>query len=258
MRALWAVYKREVSQFFRSNIAYAIAFGMLLFLGLLFANSVWSGVQANMSGFAPQPITADQIAMGNLGVLTFLMFIIAPLLTMRLIAEESREGTLEVLMTLPMGDWAFVVGKYFAAWTFYTILLLLTASFVILLGSVGVPDTGLTLVAYLGAWLYGGVTLAICMIWSAVTEDQIVAAFLSAATVIMLFLADSLAQLLSSREGLQGASEFVRTLSLTAHYQDTMLLGVLRGEDIAYFILLTIFALFVTTIIVGSRRWRAS
>jgi ABC-2 type transport system permease protein len=257
MRALWAVYKREVKQFFRSNIAYAIGFGMLLFLGLLFSNDVYSAVQANMSGFA-QTVTADNVALNTLGTLTFLMFIIAPLLTMRLIAEESREGTLEVLMTLPMGDWAFVVGKYLAAWTFYTILLLLTGIFVLLLGTVGVPDTGLTLVAYFGAWLYGGVTLAICMVWSAITEDQIVAAFLSAATVIMLFLADSLAQLLSSRAGLQGASEFVRTLSLPAHYQDTMLLGVVRAEDIAYFILLTIFALFVTTILVGSRRWRAT
>lgn len=258
MRAFLAVYKREMLQFFRSNIAYAIAFGMMVFLGLLFASNVYGGVQANLSGYSQQPITADQIALSTLGVLSFLMFIIAPLLTMRLLAEESREGTLEVLMTLPMSDWAFVLGKFFAAWTFYTVLLLLTLVFILLLSTIGVPDPGLTLVAYLGAWLYGGVTLAISMIWSAITEDQIVAAFLGAATVIVLFLAGDLAQLLSSRAGLAGASEFIRTLSLPAHYQDTMLVGVLRGEDISYFILVMIFALFMTTLIVGSRRWRAN
>jgi ABC-2 type transport system permease protein len=258
MRAFWAVYKRETTQFFRSNIAYAIAFGMLLFLGLLFASNVYGGVQANLSGFVSQPITADQIALSTLGVLTFLMFIIAPLLTMRLLAEENREGTLEVLMTLPMSDWSFVLGKYLAAWTFYTVLLLLTTVFVLLLSSIGAPDPGLTITAYVGAWLYGGAALALSMIWSAVTEDQIVAAFLGAATVIMMFLAGDLAQILATREGLAGASEFIRTLSLPAHYQDTMLVGVLRGEDIAYFVLLTIFALFLTTLIVGSRRWRAT
>jgi ABC-2 type transport system permease protein len=258
MRPLWAVYKREVSQFFRSNIAYAVAFGVMLFLGILFSSNVYGGVQSNLSGFSMQPVTADQIALSTLGVLTFLMFIIAPLLTMRLIAEENREGTLEVLMTLPMSDWAFVAGKYLAAWTFYTVLLLLTLAYVLILGTIGVPDAGLTAVAYLGAWLYGGVTLAVAMVWSAVTEDQIVAAFLGAATVLILFLASSLAQLLSTRAELGGLSEFIRTLSLTSHYQDTMLLGVLRAEDIAYFVLVIIFALFVTTLIVGSRRWRAS
>lgn len=256
MRSFWAVYKREVTQFFRSNIAYAIAFGILLFVGVLFASNVQAGVAQNVSGFAQQAVTADQIALSNLGVLTFLMFIIAPLLTMRLIAEESREGTLEVLMTLPMTDAALVAGKFCAAWTFYTVLLALTLLHVLLLGGIGVPDAGLTAVAYFGAWLYGGVTLAVAMIWSAISEDQIVAAFLGAATVLMLFLGTSLAQLLASSSAF--ASEFVRALSLTAHYQDSMLVGVLRAEDVAYFILLTILALFITTLIVGSRRWRAA
>jgi ABC-2 type transport system permease protein len=256
MRALWAVYKREVSLFFRSSVAYAIAFGILLLLGMLFASSVYSAVQFNMSGFSQQVTTADQISVNNLGLLTFLMFIIAPLLTMRLLAEESREGTLEVLMTMPMGDWAFVTGKFLAAWTFYTALLAITLVYILLLGTIGVPDFGLTVLGYFGAWLYGGLTLAVTMVWSAVTEDQIVAAFLGAATVLVLFVADSLAGLLASRAS--GVSEFIRTLGLSSHFQDTMLQGVLRGEDVAYFVLIIIFALFLTTLIVGSRRWRAA
>lgn len=255
MRGFLAVYRREVAQFFRSNIAYAIAFGILLFLGVLFSTNVQSGVQANVSGFAQPPVTADQILLSNLGVLTFLLFIIAPLLTMRLIAEESREGTLEVLMTLPISDAALVAGKFAAAWTFYTVLLALTLLHVLLLGGIGFPDAGLMFVAYLGAWLYGGLTLAFSMIWSAVSEDQIVAAFLGAATVLMLFLASGLAQLLASRSSF--ASEFARAISLTAHYQDSMLVGVLRAEDVAYFVLMTVLALFITTLLVGSRRWRA-
>lgn len=258
MRALWAVYKREVALFFRSTVAYAIAFGLLFFMGVLFSASVWQFVVNNTSGFAQQLITADVAIVNVLGTLTFLLFIIAPLLTMRLISEEAREGTLEVLMTLPMGDWAFVVGKFLAVWTFYTAILLLTLVYVVILATIGVPDAGITFAGYLGAWLYGGVALAFSMIWSAVTEDQIVSAFLGSATVLVLYLADGVAILAGAQSFTAGIADFARELSLSAHYQNTLLQGIIRAEDIAYFVLMTIFALTLTTLIVGSRRWRAS
>lgn len=258
MRALWAVYKREVGVFFRSPIAYAIAFGLLLFLGVLFSASVNSAVLANQSGFSGQAITANFLVQNNLAVLTFLLFIVAPLLTMRLLSEETREGTLEVLMTLPMGDWVFVVGKYLAVWTFYTVLLGLTFVHTYLLTSIGVLDGGVLFGAYLGAWLYGGATLAVSLIWSALSEDQIVAAFLGSATVLVLFLADGVAQLADTQEFTRQASDFLRELSLQSHYQNTLLEGIIRAQDLAYFVVLIVASLFITTLIVSSRRWRAS
>lgn len=255
MSGLIAVYKREVSLFFRSTIAYAIAFGLLLFLGVLFSSNVVSVVQQNQSGFF-QPISATVLVTGQLGTLVFLMFIIAPLLTMRLLSEEAREGTLEVLMTLPLGDWAFVVAKFLAAWTFYTVVLLLTLIYVLLLNGLGVVDGGLTFAAYLGAWLYGGAVIAVALIWSAVTEDQIVAAFLGAATILVLFLADGLALLAGQQAG-GSLGDVLRELSLTAHYQQTMLQGVLRAQDVFYYVAVIVAALFITTLIVTTRRWRA-
>jgi ABC-2 type transport system permease protein len=124
------------------------------------------------------------------GILTFLTFLVAPLLTMRLLAEETREGTLEVLMTLPMNEGQFIIGKFLAVWTYYTVVLLLTLIYHLILLSIGTPDLGTAFGSYFGAWLYGGAVLAVTMIWSAITEDQIVAAFLGAATVLMLYLAD--------------------------------------------------------------------
>ncbi len=258
MSALWAVYKREVALFFRSTIAYAIAFGVLLFMGVLFSATVTQFVANNTSGFAQQLATADMAIVGMLGTLAFLMFIIAPLLTMRLLAEETREGTLEVLMTLPMHDWAFVLGKFFAVWTFYTFILACTLAYVVMLAGMGVPDAGILFAGYLGAWLYGGVTLALSMVWSALTEDQIVAAFLGAATILVFYLSDALALIANGRGFTAGATDFLRELSLVAHYQETMMQGILRGEDVAYFVLLTVAALFVTSVLVGTRRWRAS
>ncbi|MGB1288304.1 MAG: ABC transporter permease [Aggregatilineales bacterium] len=258
MRRVFAVYKRELNLFFRSNIAYAVAFGLLLFLGVLYSSSVSTFSAVNQGGFSQQVFTADDILLTNISTLTFLLFIIAPLLTMRLLSEETREGTLEVLMTLPMSDWHFVVGKFLAVWTLYTVILLLTLLHAFLLTLVGTLDMGLLFTAYLGAWLYGGATLAVALIWSALTEDQIVAAFLGAASILVLLLAERVAELVASQPAISGAADFVRELSFPAHYDQTMLGGIIRAEDVLYFVLLMIAALFITTLLVSSRRWRAS
>lgn len=253
MRQVFAVYKRELGVYFRSPIAYAIAFALMLFFGLLFS----SALSQASSGQAQ--LTADDI--NNIPViLVFLLFLVAPLLTMRLISEETREGTLEVLMTLPMNEGSFIAGKYLAVWTYYTIILLLTALYHVILTAIGNPDLGHVFGMYFGAWLYGGATLAVTLVWSAVTEDQIVAAFLGAATVLVLFLAELAAGWVASISGqsdTSGLTNFVRDLGLQAHYQSTMLQGAVRAEDVLYFIFIIIAALFITTRIVEVRRWRS-
>lgn len=240
----WAVFKREFALYFRSPIAYAIAFALLLFLGLLI-----NGYISQANGAFPADSTYAPM------MLTFLSFLIAPLLTMRLIAEESREGTLEVLMTLPMHESQFIIGKFLAAWAYYTVLLLLTLVYHVVFTMVGTPDLGAAFGAYLGAWLYGGTVLAIALIWSAVTEDQIVAAFLSSATILVLYLAEIAAIYMAAQS--PALADFVRELGLQAHYDFTLARGIVRAEDILYFVFMIIGALFITTRIVETRRWRA-
>ncbi|MBK8024404.1 MAG: ABC transporter permease subunit [Chloroflexi bacterium] len=244
----WTVFKREFSAYFRSPVAYGIAFAVLLFLGVLFNGYI---TFANQSQQTP----ADSTIVPSW--LVFLMFLIAPLLTMRLIAEESREGTLEVLMTLPMHEGQFIIGKFLAAWGYYTVLLLLTAVFHLILTTLGVPDLGAAFGAYFGAWLYGGAAIAIAMIFSAITEDQIVAAFLGFATILVLYLSDVAAQWIAGQGAIGGTAEFIRELGLQAHYDATLARGIVRLEDILYFVFLMIGALFITTRIVEIRRWRA-
>ncbi|MBE2267238.1 MAG: ABC transporter permease [Anaerolinea sp.] len=242
----WAVFKRELMLYFRSPIAYAIAFAVLFFLAILF-----NGYLSQANGQAPAP--SGYIP----SVLTFLTFLIAPLLTMRLLAEEQREGTLEVLMTLPMNEGHFILGKFLAAWAYWTVLVLLTTVFHFVLLMIGVPDLGEAFGAYFGAWLYGGAVIAVSMIWSAVTEDQIVAAFLGAATVLVLYLAEIAAIALAGNADLSWLSNFVRELGLQAHYDATMSRGIFRAEDVLYFVFMIIGALFITTRIVEIRRWRS-
>jgi ABC-2 type transport system permease protein len=263
MRGLFAVYKREVALYFRSFIAYAIAFAVLGIIGLLFtANIVFLFEQSTMQQMQygqSAPIQLTPLVSQNMGIITFLMFLIAPLLTMRLLAEESREGTLEVLMTLPMPDWAFVLGKFLAAWTLFTALLALTLVHTGMLAAIGSFNGGQVFFIYLGTWLYGGATLAIAFIWSSITEDQLVAAFLGAASILTLYLANALATIITNQQNPFGdvVGEFVRQLGLNVHY-DNMLDGIIRAQDVLYFVLLIIVALFITTLIVGTRRWRAS
>lgn len=242
----FAVFKRELGVYFRSPIAYGVAFAILFFLALLF-----NGYVSQANGQFPADSTYVP------GLLTFLTFLIAPLLTMRLVAEEAREGTLEVLMTLPMNESQFILGKFLAAWAYYTVLLVLTLVFHFILLTIGTPDLGAAFGAYVGAWLYGGAVLAVTMVWSAITEDQIVAAFLGAATVLVLYLAEIAAIWIGGQSGTSGLADFVRELGLQAHYSATMAQGIIRAEDILYFVFLIVGALFITTRIVETRRWRA-
>lgn len=256
MRALFAVYKREVALYFKSFIAYGITFALMIFLGLYFQGTLASVLAQTQQG-APAPPAAN-LATSMLGIFVFLMFVISPVLTMRLLSEESREGTLELLMTLPMPEWVFVVGKFLAAWTFYTFLLALTLIHVMMLAQLGPINPGVFFVAYLGAWLYGGTTMAVSMIWSALTEDQLVAAFLGVTSVLVLYLAADLGNVFEGGVLAANVSEFIRELGLTTHYHQTMLDGLLRAEDIAYYVLMISVSLFITTLIVGTRRWRNS
>ena len=95
------------------------------------------------------------------------------------------------------------------------------------------------------------------MIWSAVTEDQIIAAFLGAATILVLYLTELAATWIAGQQTLAGAADFVRELGLQAHFSATMSQGIIRAEDIAYFVFVIIGALFITTRLVETRRWRA-
>lgn len=260
MRSIWAVYKRELRLYFQSITAYAMMFGFLFAYGVIVSSNVAniSRYNVEIAGSTQIPLTTGDLLSGSLSSLMFLLFLVAPLLTMRLLAEESREGTLEVLMTLPVSESRFILGKFLSVWTFYTIMLLLTGVHTLLISNISPIDGGLIVSAYVGAWLFGGAVLAVSMIWSAMTDDQIMAAFLSAMTIILLLLADSVAIWASGQDITAGSVEFIRELGLQAHYHDTLLEGVFRVHDVLYFGLIMIAGVFITTRLVETRRWRAS
>ncbi|MCZ7544735.1 MAG: ABC transporter permease [Anaerolineae bacterium] len=238
----WAIFKRELYQYFVSPIAYFVAFVMLLIAGLLFGTylRIWVNNQ----------LPADSTAV--ISYVAFLTVFMAPLLTMRLLAEENREGTIELLLTLPIRDVDIVLGKFLGAWAFYTVVIAVTLVYEFILTSVGQPDQGAAIAGYLGIWLYGGAALAIGLMFSAITENQIVAGFLSLAMLVILFLIDAFSMSVQSA----GAQTMLRELSLSSHYYRSFSQGIIRVQDLLFYIFIIAGALFITTQLVGSRRWR--
>ncbi len=239
---VWAIFKRELVQYFVSPIAYFVAFVILLILGLIFSSDVRYSVNNQL------PAEPTNI----INVLAFLLVLIAPLLTMRLLAEENREGTIELLLTMPIRDVDIVLGKFLGAWAFFTIVLAITMVYQFILAGIGRPDQGAAIAAYLGMWLYGGAALAIGLLFSALAENQIVAGILSLAALAVLYWSSFFAQSIANPT-LQSA---LREFSLSAHYYRSFAQGVIRLEDLLFHIFVIAGTLFVTTQLVGSRRWR--
>jgi ABC-2 type transport system permease protein len=235
------VFRREVGQYLTSPFAYLIAAAVLLFTGILFNRDLTVAMTVRAADPALVP-----------SVLSFAMIFFAPLLTMRLFAEERREGTLELLLTAPVSDGSIVFGKFLGAWFYYSVLLALTFLYQFVLFSITQPDLGHAICAYIGIWLYGGATLAVGMMFSALTESQIIAAFLSMVTLMLLWLGDQAGDLLANID----AARIVRTLSLQGHFSTSFATGLLRAEDAAYFAGVIAVMLFVTIRVIESNRWR--
>ncbi|PJF40871.1 MAG: ABC transporter permease [Chloroflexi bacterium] len=241
MRGTWLIFQRETKQYFTSPLAYLIAFAFLIITGLIFNNDLTLSVDVKPANPAAVP-----------NFLSFGMIFFAPILTMRLLAEESREGTLELLLTAPVRDNDIVFGKFLSAWFYYSVLLALTFSYQFILISITSPDLGHAISAYIGIWLYGGATIAVGLLFSSLTENQVVAAFLSGTTLLFLWLGNIAGQVITDIE----MARIVRTLSLQGHFATSFGQGLVRAEDIVYYAGLMAVMLFITIRIVESHRWR--
>jgi ABC-2 type transport system permease protein len=236
------IFRREIGQYFTTPFAYLIAAAVLLLTGFLF--------NRNLAEAARLAVPVDPAFIPT--VLSFTMVFFAPLLTMRLLAEEKREGTMELLLTSPVDEGSIVIGKFLGAWFYFSVLLVLTLVYQIILLSISQPDIGHTIAAYVGIWMYGGATLAVGLLFSALTENQIVAAFLSMITLMLLWLGDSVGQVISNID----VARVIRTLTLQGHFSTSFASGLLRGEDVAFFAAIIVVLLFLTIRLVASNRWR--
>jgi ABC-2 type transport system permease protein len=179
--------------------------------------------------------------------IVFLLFV--PAVTMRLIAEERKSGTIELLTTKPVADADIIIGKFLAAWTLLAAALLPTLIYAITVMMLGDLDMGPVLAGYLGLLLMGGVYIAIGIFASSLTDNQIVAFILSFLIVFVLFMLDKV--LLYVPEGLASTLEF---LSIDYHFSN-IARGVIDSRDIIYFGSLLGFSLLLATVSLERRKW---
>ncbi len=240
MSMIWTIYRREMARYFTSLIPYIVAAAFLFLTGISYYSDLTLSVTIR---------STDPSAVPNFLSLALVFF--APMITMRALAEEKREGTMELMLTAPVTDTAIVLGKFLSAWTYYTLLLMVTFVYqyalVILRQQ---PDLGHANAAYLGIWLYGGAALAIGIMFSAMTENQIVAAFLSSSVLIIFYLGTIVGEVVPSIE----LANVLRVLSFQGHYSTTFAVGVIRLEDIVYFAGVIAFTLFVSTRAIEAQR----
>ena len=233
------VMRRELGAYFLSPVAYLVAAIFLLAAGLAFGlGNFTPGGEASL-----RPLLETWMVV--------ILVCITPVLTMRLLAEEVRGGTIEMLMTAPVSESDVVFGKFFGAFVFLLILLIAPLIYAGILSAYGRLDLSLLLCHYIGVLLLGGLYLAVGLFFSACTRHQIIAVLLSLLVlVLMTFAAAPLAQTV---EGLPRV--LLQHLSVHAHYR-VFVQGLLDVNHVAFFVTTTFFFLFVSTKWLEARRWR--
>ncbi|MBE3109085.1 MAG: ABC transporter permease subunit, partial [Acidobacteria bacterium] len=193
MKNIWALMKKEIGAYFSSPIAYVVISGFLLLVGYFFYSLVlWFNAQAMQ--MAQNPYYAQQININEMVFsplfhnMSIILILVAPLLTMRLLAEEKKNGTDELLYTSPLSVGQIILGKYFAALVMLAAMLGLTALLSIFAFAFGNPEIAPWLTGYLGLFLMGATFIAIGLFFSSLTENQIVAAFLTFVTLLLLLV----------------------------------------------------------------------
>jgi len=182
MRKLAALVRRELLAYFSSPLAYVILTAFLFINGYVFYLIVAFLNDPRTQAMAPLRL----IFGGTIFFWLFLLFVV-PVITMRLLAEERRTGTLEVLLTSPVSEGQVVVGKFLAAFVFYLFLWLPTLVYVWILASHARIDVGPVLAGYLGIALLGVLFLSVGLLTSALVRNQIVAAILAFAVLVVVF-----------------------------------------------------------------------
>lgn len=238
MRNTLAIAGKELKAYFTSPIAYVITAVFLALTGYFFAQDLFTFQFARLHGF--------------LGAGSFLLLLIAPILTMRLIAEEQKLGTLELLLTAPVRDHEIVLGKFLAAVAILAAMLAITLYYPLLLTWVSDPDLGPMLSGYLGLFLLGAAFLAVGLFTSSLTSNQIVAATLGIGISLLFYLVDSAETLV---RGVPAAVDVLRYISLNEHFSD-FLRGVIDTKAVIYYGTFVATLLFLTVRSVESRRWR--
>lgn len=239
------VLNKEFNSFLNSLIAYIVIGVFLTAIGLL----MWVFPDTAVLNYG----YADMDTLFTLGPYVFIFLV--PAITMRSFAEEKKAGTIELLLTKPVGDWDIILGKFLANFFLVLFALVPTLLYYYSIYSLGNPvgniDTPGVIGSYIGIAFLAAVFCAIGILASSITHNQIVAFIFAAFLCFLIFLGfDSVSSLnLFATNAL-----FVKQLGILYHY-DSMRKGLLDTRDVIYFLSVIFLMLSITKLILGSRQW---
>ena len=236
MSATMAITKRELRTYFNSPVAYIVVTVFMLLAGYLFFNNVFIEKQAEMRGY--------------FGLAPMLFSFIIPAMTMRLVAEEKGSGTLELLITMPVRDWEVVVGKFLAALGLLAVLLALTLVYAFSVSTIGPLDKGPACGGYFGLLLMGGAYVAIGVMASSLTKNQIVAFILAFGISFGLYLFGKIVQVVPA-----SLQPIIAFLSIDGHFE-SISRGVIDTRDVIYYLSVMAISLVIATVSLQSRKWK--
>lgn len=248
MRNIWTIARREMRMYFTSPIAYIVGLLILLITGIYFVLVVFlAGQSAYTTGSATAP-GPDLV----IGLMVFLFLFAIPALSMRLMADEHRNGTLELLLTAPINEWELVIGKWLGSFLFVLLIIVITLIYPIVLNSMVTPgiDQGLMMANYLAITLVAGAFLAIGTAISSFFNNQFAAFFATLAVLFFLWVVIGWPSVI-----MQGSGGVFNYLSMSKHFA-SMQTGKIALSDITYYLSLTVLGLFMGTVAVETRRWK--
>ncbi len=245
MWTTWNIAKREFKSNFTSPLAYVVICLSLALLGIFFF-FVWGGGfwQADRATFSQMFLWAPR----------GLAMVVVPVITMRLLAEEKRSGTLEMLITLPVRDHEVILGKFFGAWALVLVLILSTFLYPIMMfmkpWNLGALDMGPVLSGYLGLILFSAAAVSIGLFISALTESQVIAFFVTWVVLLLFtFLGFGIEQL-----GNQTARDVLSYVSFDARLTP-FARGMISTRDIVFFVSICFMCLMGSFWALERRKW---
>ena len=248
MRNIWIIAKKEYDHYFASLIAYAVAFTILLVLGIIFGVNLWyyTNNAFQSSGTIPDSSSVT-------GAFVFLLVFFVPALTMHLVSDENRLGTLELLLTAPLRDHELIVGKWLGGFLFIFTLVVITLVYPVVIDNFVQPgiDWSMVLTSYLGVLLVTSAFLGLGVGISAMFSNQIATMFVTFTLFVFLWWLVGFPANLAP----VGADVF-RYLDMSTHFYDTLNQGVIQLGDLVYFLSLTALGLFIGTTAIEISRWR--
>ncbi|HLG41887.1 MAG TPA: ABC transporter permease, partial [Planctomycetota bacterium] len=242
MQRFGALMVRELMSYFNSAVAYVSLTAFLFLSGLSFA--------INMFGYAERGVPASHY--DTMHVVSFLTMLVAPLITMRLLAEEKSRGTLETLMTAPVRDLEVVLAKFASALVFFAFLVAPTLVLVAMLARFGAADGGAIFTAYLGMLLMSAALFSIGLFISALSSSQMVAGFVTLVVALLLTFLQLATYVV--RDDTAVWRIVAQQINLVENSLP-FLQGVLDTRPLVFFVSVCALLLFATSGVVGARRW---